>query len=307
MADAGAIGGRDMKAAYKILAVLIACAMAGFAGAFYAGSVSSAPAPSTVGSPPPDLPVEAVSFESGSGSRLSGWFLRGQPHRGGVVLMHGIRANRLEMLGRARMLHGNGFSVLLFDFQAHGESPGQYLTFGFFELRDARAAFDFLRQRLPGERVGIVGMSLGGAAAILSERPLEADAMVLEAVFGSFDEALDNRLAMQFGFLGPWLSPFLKYQVKPRLGFDPDILRPAETIAKVHAPLLLIAGDADQHASLGEMKRIYATANEPKELWIVAGARHVDFHRFVPEEYQRRVLGFLVPRLQSRVMPDPVE
>ncbi len=300
MAGAGTIGGRDMKAAYKILAVLIACALAGFAAAFYAGSVSSAPAPSTVGDPPPDLPVEAVSFESGSGSRLSGWFLRGQPHRGGVLLMHGIRANRLEMLGRARMLHGNGFSVLLFDFQAHGESPGQYLTFGFLESRDARAAFDFLRQRLPGERVGVVGMSLGGAAAILSERPLEADAMVLEAVFGSFDEALDNRLAMQIGSLGPWLSPFLKYQVKPRLGFDPDILRPAEAIAKVHAPLLLIAGDADRHASLGEMKRIYATANEPKELWIVAGARHVDFHRFMPEEYQRRVLGFLVPRLSSR-------
>ena len=48
--------GGDMKAAYKILAVLIACALAGFAAAFYAGSVSSAPAPSTVGSPPPDLP-----------------------------------------------------------------------------------------------------------------------------------------------------------------------------------------------------------------------------------------------------------
>ena len=143
MADAGAIGGRDMKAAYKILAVLIACAMAGFAAAFYAGSVSSAPAPSTVGSPPPDLPVEAVSFESGSGSRLSGWFLRGQPHRGGVLLMHGIRANRLEMLGRARMLHGNGFSVLLFDFQAHGESPGQYLTFGFFEFARRKGGFRF--------------------------------------------------------------------------------------------------------------------------------------------------------------------
>ena len=133
----------DMKAAYKILAVLIACALAGFAAAFYAGSVSSAPAPSTVGSPPPDLPVEAVSFESGSGSRLSGWFLRGQPHRGGVLLMHGIRANRLEMLGRARMLHGNGFSVLLFDFQAHGESPGQYLTFGFLVSR-RKGGFRFL-------------------------------------------------------------------------------------------------------------------------------------------------------------------
>ena len=57
------------------------------------------------------------------------------------------------------------------------------ITFGYLESRDARAAFDFMRQRLPGEHIGVVGMSLGGAAAILSEKPLEADAMVLEAVF----------------------------------------------------------------------------------------------------------------------------
>ncbi len=245
-----------------------------------------------VNPPPPDLSVEAVSFESGSGSRLSGWFVQGQPHRGGVLLMHGIRANRLEMLGRARMLRAAGFSVLLFDFQAHGESPGRNITFGFLEFRDARAAFDFLRQKLPGERIGVLGMSLGGAAAILSEQPLEAGAMVLEAVFGSFGEALGNRLAMQFGPAGPWLAPLLECQVEPRLGFDPDTLNPAEKVARVHAPLLLIAGGEDRHATLAEMRRIYATANEPKEMWIVPGAPHTDFHRFIPDEYERRVLGF---------------
>ncbi len=140
-------------------------------------------------------------------------------------------------------------------------------------------------------------MSLGGAAAILAEKPLEADALVLEAVFGSFDEALGNRLATRFGPLSRRISPLLKYQVKPRLGFDPDILKPAERIANVHAPLLLIAGAEDKHASLAEMKRIYANANEPKELWIVPEAPHADFHRFAPEEYERRVPGFLLPRL----------
>jgi fermentation-respiration switch protein FrsA (DUF1100 family) len=288
-----------MKAAYKILAVLTAFAMAGLAGAYYAGTILSAPAPSAIGEPPADLPVEAVSFESGSGSRLAGWFVRGQPHHGGVLLMHGIRANRLEMLDRARMLHNNGFSVLLFDFQAHGESPGEHITFGFLESRDAKAAFSFLHEKLPGEQLGVLGMSLGGAAAILSEKPLEAGAMVLEAVFGSFDEALDNRLAMQFGPLGPWLSPLLKLQVKPRLGFDPDILKPAGHVANVHAPLLLIAGEADRHATLPEMKRIYAMANGPKELWVVPGAPHADFHRFIPDEYERRVLGFLTQRLSN--------
>ena len=82
-------------------------------------------------------------------------------------MMHGVRANRMSMVERARILHASGFSVLLFDFQAHGESPGKRITFGYLEALDAEAAVAFVRQRLPGERIGAVGTSLGGAAALL--------------------------------------------------------------------------------------------------------------------------------------------
>ena len=60
--------------------------------------------------------------------------------RGIVVLMHGVRANRLQMAGRAEILQRHNFSVLLFNFQAHGESQGQRLTFGRLEGLDAAAA-----------------------------------------------------------------------------------------------------------------------------------------------------------------------
>ena len=179
----------------------------GLCAAFLVGTLASAPAPVAIGAPPPDLPIGSVSIESKSGSRLSGWLVHGQPLGGAVLLMHGIRANRLEMLARARMLHKHGFSVLLFDFQAHGESPGRHITFGYLEAKDARAAFDYLRRVMPKERIGIVGMSLGGAAAILADPPLEADAIVLEAVYGSIDMAIENRLAIWLGGAGRLLAP----------------------------------------------------------------------------------------------------
>jgi uncharacterized protein len=288
-----------MKAIRTIFAVFLLGWLALFGAVYLAGSVESAPAQLAIGHAPQDLAAEEVSFESGSGSRLSGWFVQGQPRRGGIVLMHGIRANRLEMLDRARLFHAKGFSVLLFDFQAHGESPGKHITFGYLESRDARAAFDYLREKLPGERIGVLGISMGGAAAILSEKPLEADAMVLEEVYGSFDDALMTRLAMRFGVFSRLLFPMYKVQVEPRLGFDPDFLNPAAGVAKVRSPLLLIAGEADQHATLNEMRRIYGNANGPKELWIVPEAAHTDFHTFAPAEYEQRVLAFLAPRLAS--------
>ena len=279
-------------------AVVLVAAL-GFGASWYVGSESEAPAPRHIGAPPADLPVEAVTIASASGSRLAGWFIPGEPHHGAILLLHGIRANRLEMLGRARLFHGLGFAVLLFDFQAHGESPGDHMTFGWLESRDARAAFDFLRRKAPGERIGIDGLSLGGASALLADPPLEADAMVLEAVFASFDTAVGNRMVVWLGPLGRYLVPLLTWQVEPRLGFDPARLAPAARIGAVHAPVLLIAGDADRLAVLDEAKLLYANANAPKELWIVPGARHQDFHRYAREEFERRVGEFFTARLRQ--------
>jgi fermentation-respiration switch protein FrsA (DUF1100 family) len=280
-----------------MLLALLGLALLACAVAYAAASIASAPAGASIGPPPADLPIEPLTFASASGSRLSGWFIPGQPRGGAVLLMHGVRANRLEMLGRARFLHRHGITVLLFDFQAHGESPGRSITFGYLEAMDARAAFEVLRMRAPGERTGVIGLSLGGAAAILAE--LHADAMVLEAVYADFARAVENRLALWLGSPGRHLAPALTWQVKPRLGFDPKVLRPAERIAELRAPLLLVAGDADRHATLDEARLLYARARDPKELWIIAGARHVDFHRYAPEPYERRILEFLGPRLRG--------
>ena len=41
------------------------------------------------------------------------------------------------------------------------------------------AAVAFVRARLPGERVGAIGVSLGGAAALLGPAPLAVDALVV--------------------------------------------------------------------------------------------------------------------------------
>ena len=142
--------------------------------AWNVGTAAIAPATSVVGPPPADLQAETVVIESASGSRLASWFVPGKPGAGAVLLLQGVRGTRLELIERARFFHRSGFAVLMIDFQATGESPGRAITFGHLESRDARAAYDDLAKRLPEERIGIVGMSLGGAAAILSDPPIPA-------------------------------------------------------------------------------------------------------------------------------------
>src|SRR5215467_12157104 len=197
-------------------AVAIAAAV-WFAALWVRGSIAAAPARARIGAPPADLPVEAVTIASASGSRLSGWFIAGAPHGGAVLLMHGVHANRLEMLDRARLLHRAGFAVLLFDFQAHGESTGDAITFGYLESKDARAAVDFVRLKYPNGPIGVIGVSMGGAAALLASPKLDIDAVVLEEVYPDIKSAIADRFQMALGGWGRTLTPLLTLQMKPRL------------------------------------------------------------------------------------------
>ena len=214
--------------------------------------------------------------------------MQGPPGGGAVVLMHGVKGNRLAMLRRARLLHTEGFSVLLFDFQAHGESTGTRITFGRLEGLDAAAAVAFVRQRLPNERIGAIGSSLGGAAALLGPEPLAVDALVLESVYPDIGTAIANRIRIVLGPVAGALAArptawLFEAILPPFLGMRPSELRPIDGIARVAAPLLIASGTADTRTTMLETQAMFARAPEPKQLWAVEGMGHVDLEGYAPD------------------------
>jgi len=144
----------------KLIILTAGAALTFFTVVWLTGSILTAPMNQPVENLPPDLNGRPVQFASASGARLHGWLLPGREGAGAVILMHGVRANRLSMLDRARFLSDAGYSVMLFDFQSHGESTGERITFGHLENRDAQAAIDFLRAILPDEKIGVLGVSM---------------------------------------------------------------------------------------------------------------------------------------------------
>jgi len=285
----------------KRLALLLAAlaALAGALSVYWAGGQLAAPAPREIGAPPADLPGRALKVPSPAAGVLKGWLVPGRRDGGAVLLLHGVRASRLDMLGRARFLHARGYTVMLFDSRAHGESGGQRITFGYLESLDARVLLGALRQAAPGERLGVIGVSLGGAAVLIGPQPLRVHALVLESVYPTLEEAIDNRLAIRLGALGPPLAPLLTAQLQPRLGFGVGDLRPIDTVDRVDAPILVIAGTEDRHTTIVQSRRLFARAQAPKELCEVPGAGHVDYHLAAPAEYEARVGGFLARHLRD--------
>lgn len=280
------------------LSLLMAVGLLGVIFIWNIGSVLVSPSNHPVADPPPGFSWQSVEFASQSGATIHGWFLPGKPGWGAVVLMHGVHADRRTMLARAEFLSKSGFAVLLFDFQGHGESLGRQITFGFLESRDAQAAVEFMRRKIPGEKIGVIGVSLGAASALLAEPPLPVDALVLESSFPTIYQATDDRMVDRFGWIGKLGTPLLTCQLKPRLGIGPDDLQPIEHARNISVPKFFIAGSADPLTTARESEALFNAAAAPKEFWLVPGAGHVDMHAFAGAEYERRVLAYLMPRLQ---------
>ena len=271
----------------------------GVAGIFLVGSSLAAPRMHSVGEPPNFLSAQAVSITGAKGTRIAGWFSAGEDGKPGILLLHSVRSDRREMIGRAKFLLEAGYSVLLIDMQAHGETPGHNITFGFRESADVHAAVGFLKTRVSGGKVGVIGVSLGGAASLLGESPVEADALILEAVYSSIENAVKNRISVRLGSVGQYLAPFLTWQIEPRLGIPLEALSPLGAIGRLNAPVMIIAGMEDNRTQKEESRRLFEEAREPKQLWLIQGAKHQNFHSFAGEEYEERVLQFLRRHLED--------
>ena len=285
-----------MKLAKRGLIAFASVLVLGVGAAFGVGEYLSAPTRHSVGPPPPELFATPVLIPAG-GEVVAGWIARGSGS-GAVLLLHAVRADRRQMQNRALFLNRLGYSVLLVDQLAHGESTGKRITFGAREAEGVRAAIAYLARNLPGERIGVIGVSLGAASTVLSKPGTSIAALVVEAMYPTIEEATADRMAMYFGPPGAWLVPLMVHQIPLRTGITPDQLRPINAMGALACPVLVIGGTKDLLTPEHETRRIFAAAPEPKQLWMVEGAAHVDFHAVARAEYEQRVGAFLALHLR---------
>ena len=110
--------------------------------------------------------------------------------------------------------------------------------------------------------------------------------------------AAKNRLAMVLGPPGRLLSPLLLLQLPLRTGVDASALRPVDAVRQLACPVLVIGGERDAHTTAAETRQIFEAAPLPRQLWMVEGAAHVDFHAHARVEYEKRVGEFLEANLR---------
>jgi fermentation-respiration switch protein FrsA (DUF1100 family) len=281
----------------KRFLVAFAVALLLGAGALYgAGTRLTTPAYRSPGAPDPALFATDVLIPNGKGY-VAGWVARGSGS-GAVLLLHAVRSSRRQMLPRALFLNRLGYTVLLIDLPAHGESLGEHITFGAHEAEGVRVALAWLRRNLPGEKIGVIGSSLGAASAVLAKPGNTIDALVVEAMYPTIEDATGDHMAVHVGTPGHWVAPLLLAQMEWRIGVSAEELRPIAAMQALACPVLVIGGLKDRHTPPDETRAIFAAAREPKQLWMVEGAAHVDLYKLAGAEYEKRVGAFLAANLR---------
>lgn len=206
---------------------------------------------------------------SGAGVQLAAWRCRaaGQA-RGTIVYLHGIADNRGSSAGVIERYRARGFDIVAYDSRAHGDSEGEFCTYGYFEKDDLRRVLD----SAAAAPVVLIGTSLGAAVALqAAAAEPRVSAVVAAEVFSDLRTVASER--------APW---FLTKRVirkafrvaEERAGFQVDAVSPVESAKHIRIPVLLIHGREDSETRPGHSQRVYDALAGPKRLILVDGAGH---------------------------------
>ncbi|UCD02701.1 MAG: alpha/beta hydrolase [Candidatus Aenigmatarchaeota archaeon] len=214
---------------------------------------------------------ESVVFTSSDGLQLKGWLIMNNESRSLVIVCHGHGSNKGEVVHVAEMLNRNGYSTLLFDFRAHGESEGDFASLGWLEVNDLKAAIEYVKERVNPDNIGVIGFSLGGAVGITAAAQTDD----IKAVVA--DSAFADRSRLIARAVGNVLPPlgYLTVLFARMFGMNMDE-NPVNYVEKISPnALMIIQGDKDHLVEVGDAELMYERAKEPKELWLVPDAPHV--------------------------------
>jgi alpha/beta superfamily hydrolase len=231
-----------------------------------------------------------VTLSTRDGLTLQGWYV---PSTNGaaVILVHAFNGNRTGTIYHAALLASHGYGIYLYDTRAQGESGGDLYAWGWDAHWDVVAALEYLQQRpeIDPERIGVLGLSAGAAIAIRAAAETDEIAAVVAEGAGwpTFEDWLIAAKPVDVIWIpGTWVM-YEFVEVVSGVQNPMPIRQAVSWIAPT--PTFLIAAGGDSVYNQG----YFDAAGEPKVFWDRDEPGHIDALFTHPDEYERRVVGFL--------------
>lgn len=242
------------------------------------------------------MPYDNVCFTTEDKVQIKGWFIPQEGAEKTIILMHGWGMNRSDILKNTYFLHDLGFNLLYFDFRALGESGGKISTVGYLETRDLHAAINYLKETRPEccKKIGLYGFSVGGMVALCEAAHNEhISCVVTEGCYYSFRRIISRWAWVHYKLLSFPFIPVVLHYIKRYLRVNPEKYSPKYNIDKIAPrPVFIIHGRYDEMVPPVQAKLLFKRAGEPKEIWLVPGARYNNCAEVGGFEYKQRLSDF---------------
>ena len=240
-------------------------------------------------------PNETVTIQTSDGEKLRAWWV---PSEGSttVIFAHGYFTNRCEFVPFVTRFKNRGCSCLFFDHRAHGTSSGKLCSFGVNEQLDVQAAVDWVVSKRPGDRIVLVGNSMGALACALqcAKNPNHIGALVLDSPYNTVAEGARG-----------WWTFFargkFKYFLRPAAIFgrllsraDLKSIELRVALSQIRGiPVLMMFGEHDPLISREVTDSCVAAAGELGEIIWFPDSNHARARFREPERYSAALFGFL--------------
>lgn len=208
------------------------------------------------------LKYEDIYIQTQDRIQLNGWFVPSSDTAIGTILFcHGNAGNISHRLDKLKIFHELNLNTIIFDYRGYGRSKGSVLEKGTY--LDARAVYDYLpsRKDIDPSKIILYGESLGCAIAIeLARQKPNAAVVICESPFTSIAD------------VGKEIYPFLPTKLLVSIRYDA-----LSKIGEITIPILLIHSQNDEIIGFHHSERLYAAAQEPKELLVIHGSHNEGF------------------------------
>ncbi len=244
-----------------------------------------------------DIPFEEVRFSTKNERTLYGWWVQAEKAVQKVptiVLVHGWGRNVERTLPYIRNLHPEGFNLLAFDSRNHGSSDGDKFSSMLKFAEDISAALDFLieKKKVNPEKIGLLGLSIGGAASIYAAaHDPRIRAVVTVGAFAHPGDVMRDEFRRYHVPYFPLVWLLFEY-FQWRIGGRFNAIAPEKQITQSQAKFLLIHGLEDKIVPVEHARRLAKSGRAGQiTLWLIPQKGHSDCH-FHPD-FWPRVSGFL--------------
>jgi hypothetical protein len=248
------------------------------------------------------LNFEEIIVDTRDRVKLHSWLVKcNKDCRGTVIYLHGVGDCKITGLPFTKLFHDNGYNVFLYDSRRHGESGGNYCTYGFREKHDLTDVINFLftRKDLHLEIIGVFGTSMGASVAIQAAAiDRRISAVVAENSFATLRSIFDDYQKRIVKIPFHYLRNIVISRSERIAKFKAREVSPLKSVAGINIPVLFVYGMQDKHINYKNSIMLYENAGKQKERYVIEHAEHNDMWDVGGENYHNKLLEFFRENLR---------